>query len=207
MNYENIECCSTTIFRFIDLQELCKLKIKIGNKTIHKSIHYLIQEKMKSTLLYKTILTSYFPLKPLETTPIIFFSTLQSYLQRGERQFDFKMFLFHVFDRILDSHTYNQFYLATRNYRLYMVKKINYNEIILFIQPNYNSVYYTKMYRPSRIESSTLLNIDTELLCGYIYKDNTYEKEPEFIWSLFKPLIPIHPPLIPHPYGPNNILS
>ena len=33
-----------------------------------------IQEKMKSTLLYKTILTSYFPLKPLETTPIIFFT-------------------------------------------------------------------------------------------------------------------------------------
>ena len=101
MYFQDIECCSTPIFSFLDLQELSKLKCQLWNKSIYQSIQYVIDQKKTNTILYQTILDPYFDKDDLEKTPIVFFSTLQKYMQsHHDTQFDFKNFLFHIFDKM-----------------------------------------------------------------------------------------------------------
>ena len=185
MYFQDIECCSTPIFSFLDLQELSKLKCQLWNKSIYQSIQYVIDQKKTNTILYQTILDPYFDKDDLEKTPIVFFSTLQKYMQaHHDTQFDFKNFLFYIFDKMTpisppQSPQPPQFYLATRSYRLYMVKYIRPNELILFVQPNDHSVYYTRMISPSPRQHES-----DENHIGYLYQHGTYQKDSTFIQSL-----------------------
>ena len=185
MYFQDIECCSTPIFSFLDLQELSKLKCQLWNKSIYQSIQYVIDQKKTNTILYQTILDPYFDKDDLEKTPIVFFSTLQKYMQaHHDTQFDFKNFLFHIFDKMTpisppQSPQPPQFYLATRSYRLYMVKYICPNELILFVQPNDHSVYYTRMISPSPSQHES-----DENHIGYLYQHGVYQKDSTFIQSL-----------------------
>lgn len=194
MYFQDIECCSTPIFSFLDLQELSKLKCQLWNKSIYQSIQYVIDQKKTNTILYQTILDPYFDKDELEKTPIVFFSTLQKYMQsHHDTQFDFKNFLFHIFDKMtpntalsslppyppLQSPKPPQFYLSTRSYRLYMVKYIRPNELILFVQPNDHSVYYTRMVSPSPRQHES-----DEHHIGYLYQHGAYQKDSTFIQSL-----------------------
>ena len=63
-------------FIFLDLQELCQLKLGLWNKTIQQSIHFVICQKKSSSVLYQKILEPHFDKDDLEITPIVFFTTL-----------------------------------------------------------------------------------------------------------------------------------
>jgi len=186
MDFQDIECCSTTIFSFLDLQELCRLKLGLWNKTMQQSIHFVICQKKSSSVLYQKILEPHFDKDDLEITPIVFFTTLQKYMHtHHDTQFDFKNFLFHIFNTTQHS----QFYLATRGHRLYMVKYLRPTELIMFVQPNHHSVYYTRMFSPSPRQPQPEGEDIMDNHIGYIYQHGEYQKDEAFIRSLMNPTI------------------
>lgn len=187
MYYQDIECCTSTIFSFFNIQELCRHKLGIWNKCIQHSIDYNISHKIRQTLLYNKILNPYLSKINLKNTPIIFFSVLEKYIKHHTyTKFNLKTILMHIFDKLKKdmNNPIDQFYLCTRKQHLYMVKKLCKHEIVLLIQPNIQCIYYTKLHS---FPPNTIQNNNTSF--GYLYKNETYQKDSDFIQNLINPTL------------------
>ena len=187
MYFEEIDCCSTIIFSFFNLHELCKLKTTLWNKTIQKSVAFLLFQYKTNHILYKNILSKQYTAQQINDTHILFFT--DHYLCQSI-YYDFKSFLFGVFQTMTTSSSApgpapDHFYLATRQFRLFFVQLKDPQTLIIFIQMDNHSIFYTLMTKKNsqpHAPHPPHLSRDTT---GYLIKNNEQVQDDAFILSLF----------------------
>ena len=192
MYFEKIECCSTIIFSFFNLHELCKLKTTLWNKTIQTSVAFLLFQYKTNHILYKNILSKQYTAQQINDTHILFFT--DHYLCQSIYH-DFKSFLFGVFQNMITSvpasapapaPAPDHFYLATRQFRLFFVQLIDPQTLIIFIQMDNHSIFYTIMTKGnSQAPPPAPQPQPAPDTTGYLIKNNEQVQDDAFILSLF----------------------
>tara|TARA_B100000424_G_C22865188_1_gene460838 strand:+ start:266 stop:826 length:561 start_codon:yes stop_codon:yes gene_type:complete len=179
MTFESIECCYTTVFSFLELDELCHINKYIWNHCIHESLTYNIQLHRIDNMLYTEILSNIFTQKDMLQCSILFY--IEHYL-KNKNNHNFKKFLFDIFDTYMENKPKTSyFYLATRQHRLFFAYKVNNNIIIVFVQIGISAIFYTIFTR----------NIDTIAIpqTEYLVDNKIKMKDNAYIRSLFFPNI------------------
>jgi hypothetical protein len=186
MEFERIQCCSSSIFSYLNLHELFKMNQCIWNKSIQESIRYLIVKSKTEHIMYKVIISKVCALNEIKQCAILFF--IDHYLNQ-KKYSNFKIFLFGMFDtKLKGTKCPNYFYLATRQYRLFFIYRIDESTILILIQINDQSVFYNILKRD--LHEHTYTDTQNAIpLTGYLIKNKNKLRDNTFITSLFSPSI------------------
>lgn len=153
----------------------------IWNKSINESLRYWIQQYRTNHLLYKEVLNKHYSHEDISKCSILFF--MDHYLNQNKYN-DFRRFLFGMFDTLLSNKPCpNDMFLATRQYRMFFIHKLNPDTIVIFSQIANHSVFYNVMMRSETQENQFPPHFP--LSKSYLIKNNKKRKDDAFVSAIF----------------------
>ena len=130
--------CYTRIFKYLNLYELHDLKNNLLNKQFNECINDTIKEIKKNNVIYNLLLKNYYTSDVIERLPVAFFK----YNKYKHLYNNFKQYVFGLFEDY-NNHHHNVIFLCNCKYKLYILIKLNDNNIMFLSNNNENTIYYT----------------------------------------------------------------
>ena len=158
MNLENILEVHNYVLNFIDIRELIQLKYNPLTKNINSLISDILYRLKQDSLVYRMFLkdTMMNNLNRMNMMDIIPFPISNpNKLFKNNKYRDFKQFIFYRSGLCKQQNSHKEFFLMSRLNKLYYVKEINENLIIMvFASKEDNNVYYTFFEKKIKIHSN-----------------------------------------------------
>jgi hypothetical protein len=169
--YGPIECCSLPIFSFLTVKELAYYYKNLGNKMIHLSILFLLNEYKCNNLYFTKIFSNQMTKQEIQTCPLLFlnhFKTLQNYL-------------FSLFNKHESPHKI--LFFQNKLNRLFAIKQISDTMILFLMITNKESIYYTLLESQNSYELETFPKNKRH---GYVYEDGNYTSKMNHLKELLE---------------------
>lgn len=147
MDWMNILEVHNYVFNFIDTRDLLHLQYQPINKSIYSIIIHILFKLKSDSHVYQMFLkdTMYENINRYSDMHIVPFPLSNpNKLFKNTKYRDFRQFVFYQSKLCKKNNKYKEFYLMSRLNKLYYVKEINENLIIMiFASKEENNVYYT----------------------------------------------------------------
>ena len=141
--------CYTRIIKYLNLYELYELKGHLLNKQFNECINDSIIEIKKNNVIYNLLLKEYYTSNIIENLPVAFFK----YNKYKHLYNNFKQYVFGLFDNYNNHYHPNNnnnhapntniIFLCNCKYKLYILIKLNDNNVMFLSNNNENTIYYT----------------------------------------------------------------
>lgn len=172
MNWDNILEVHNYVFNFIDNRHLLYLQYRPINKSIYSIISHILFKLKSDSNVYHMFFkdTMYDNIKRHNDMHIVPFPLSNSNkLFKNTKYRDFRQFVFYQSNLCKKINKYKEFYLMSRLDKLYYVKEINENLIIMiFASKEENNVYYTFFEKKILMRSNDKVYLHGLSQNGYI---------------------------------------
>ena len=141
--------CYTRIFKYLNLYELHDIKNNLLNKQFNECVDDTIKEIKKNNVIYNLILKDYYTTAVIERLPVAFFKyNKYKHLYNNFKQYVFGLFEdynnhHHLNPNHQPNHNHNVIFLCNCKYKLYILIKLNDNNVMFLSNNNENTIYYT----------------------------------------------------------------
>ena len=169
--YGPIECCSLSIFSFLTMKELVYYYQTLGNKIIHLSIRYLINEYKYNNLYFTKILSKHCTKEEIQQCPLLFLNNFKP----------LPNYLFSLFEQY--NCPYQILFFQNKLNKLFTIKQISDTMLLFMMKTHGESIYYTLL------ESQASYELDTfpqEKRNGYAYQSGHYTQKITYLHELLE---------------------